>query len=86
MHPSSIVRMMTVLNRFLEMDVALEFCDRLQNYFAGMVKSGDIDYKLNYENLLELKMVFEDSPICHVNKELFKHIDELTAKESVKKI
>jgi len=51
-----------------------------------MVKSGDIDYKLNYENLLELKMAFEESPICHVDKDLFKHIDELIAKETIKRI
>lgn len=39
-----------------------------------MVKSGDIDYKLSPEYLIELKMVFEDSPICHVDKELMDHI------------
>ncbi|EAR97165.2 hypothetical protein TTHERM_00477030 (macronuclear) [Tetrahymena thermophila SB210] len=82
-HPSSIVRMMTVLNHFLEIDIGLEFCDRLQNYFAGLVKSGDIDYKLTSEYLIELKMAFEDSAITHINKELFQHINELLQKKQI---
>ncbi|KAL4441734.1 hypothetical protein ABPG74_008731 [Tetrahymena malaccensis] len=82
-HPSSIVRMMTVLNHFLEIDIGLEFCDRLQNYFAGLVKSGDIDYKLTSGYLIELKMAFEDSAVTHINKELFQHINNLLQQKQI---